>query len=83
MWRPRTWVAAMTVAALAAAGCGGGGTADEDKAGGSGRPITLRIGTDDFPGRFPAAAIEEFARQAEERSDGQIRITPVWQRREC
>ena len=78
MWRPRTWVAAMTVATLAAAGCSGGGTPDEDKAGGSGRPITLRIGTNDFPGRFPAAAIEEFARQAEQRSDGQIRITPVW-----
>jgi TRAP-type C4-dicarboxylate transport system substrate-binding protein len=68
----------MIVAALAATGCSGGGTPDEDKAGGSGRPITLRIGTDDFPGRFPALAIEEFARQAEGRSDGQIRVTPVW-----
>jgi TRAP-type C4-dicarboxylate transport system substrate-binding protein len=77
MWRSRTWIAAITLAALTVAGCTG--ESDADKAGGSGRPITLRIGTDEKVALPAADAIREFARQADERSDGQIRITPVWQ----
>ena len=62
------------LAAAAVAGCGGG-----DKAGGSGGPVTLRVGTDDTPGRPSGAAIEEFARQARRLSGGRIRIKPVFQ----
>jgi TRAP-type C4-dicarboxylate transport system substrate-binding protein len=49
------------------------------KAGGDPPPVTLRIGTDDEPGRPAANAIEEFARQVHKRSHGQLRIEPVWQ----
>lgn len=49
------------------------------KAGGDPPPITLRIGTDDEPGRPAADAIEEFARQVKTLSRGQVRIEPVWQ----
>ena len=68
---------AMTSAVmLSAAGC-----TDEpsSKAGGASPPVTLRIGTNDEPGRPSARAIEEFARQVTGRSHGQIRIEPVWQ----
>ena len=70
---------ALLVLALAAAvlaGCGGG---EATKAGGSGAPVTLRIGTDDGPGRPASDAIEEFARQVKELSGGKLRIEPVWQ----
>jgi TRAP-type C4-dicarboxylate transport system substrate-binding protein len=49
------------------------------KAGGDPPPVTLRIGTDDEPGRPAADAIEEFARQVQKRSHGRVRIEPVWQ----
>jgi TRAP-type C4-dicarboxylate transport system substrate-binding protein len=65
-------VAAATV--MAACSSGSGST----KAGGSDEPVTLRIGTDDTPGRPAADQIEEFARQVEELSDGLIRIEPAW-----
>ena len=74
--QPRSAALAAAAALLIAAGavgCGGG-----DKAGGSGGPVTLRIGTDDMRGRPSGAAIEEFARQAKELSGGRIRIEPVW-----
>ena len=41
--------------------------------------MTLRIGTDDDPGRPGGAQIQEFARQVQQRSNGQVRIEPVWQ----
>lgn len=39
---------------------------------------TLRIGTDDEPGRPAADQIDEFARQVTAMSDGHIVIEPVW-----
>jgi TRAP-type C4-dicarboxylate transport system substrate-binding protein len=66
-----------TLIALAAAGCAadkGGST----KAGGSGPPVVLRIGTADFPGRPAADAIQEFARQVDQLSKGKLQIEPVW-----
>jgi TRAP-type C4-dicarboxylate transport system substrate-binding protein len=68
----RTVVIALAGAACVA-GCGGG-----DKAGGSGGVVTLRIGTADVAGRPSGAAIEEFAEQARDLSDGRIRVEPVW-----
>ena len=65
---------ALVLAAVALAGCGGG-----TKAGGSGAPVTLRIGTHDLQGGTPGAEqIEEFARRVEALSDGRLRIKPVW-----
>lgn len=40
--------------------------------------MTLRIGTDDNPGRPAAEQIEEFGRRVSELSEGRIRIEPVW-----
>lgn len=39
---------------------------------------TLRIATDDEPGRPAAAQIEEFARNVKEHSGGKVLIEPVW-----
>jgi TRAP-type C4-dicarboxylate transport system substrate-binding protein len=61
---------------LGITGCAGDG---DDKAGGSGAPVILRIGDSD-PRGYPAGdAIEEFARRVSTRSDGKLRIRPVWQ----
>src|SRR5215218_3287388 len=61
---------------LAVTGCAGGG---DDKAGGSGAPVTLRMGNAD-PRGYPASdAIDEFARRVSTLSDGKVRIRPVWQ----
>src|SRR5262245_22222579 len=43
------------------------------------QPVTLRIGTDDVPGRPAADQIEEFARQVADRSGGALLIEPGWQ----
>ena len=69
-------VLAAVAASIALAACtnGSGG----DKAGGETAPVTLRIGTDDDPGKPGAAQIEEFSRQVQELSKGQVRIEPVW-----
>ena len=40
--------------------------------------LTLRIGTDDEPGRPAADQIEEFARSVAEGSEGAIVVEPVW-----
>lgn len=70
--------AAVVTAALATgvlAGCGGGG----DNAGTTAvKPVTLRIGTDDSPGKPSANEIQEFSRRAAALSGGKIKITPVW-----
>ena len=41
-------------------------------------PVTLRIGTDDEPGKPAADQIEELARRAAKLSGGAVRIEPVW-----
>jgi TRAP-type C4-dicarboxylate transport system substrate-binding protein len=66
----------VVIIALGVTGCAGDG---DDKAGGSGAPVTLRIGHPD-PRGYPAGdAIEEFARRVSTLSDGRVRIRPVWQ----
>ncbi len=55
-----------------------GGAEEGSKAGGDAVPVTLRIGTDDGPGRPAADQIHEFARQVDAMSAGQITIEPVW-----
>ncbi len=86
--RPHAYVAAMrrrsslvpvaliTAVAWSAAGCSA--ETGATKAGGEAAPVTLRIGTDDPPGRATGDQIEEFARQVETLSDGLVRIEPVW-----
>jgi C4-dicarboxylate-binding protein DctP len=61
---------------LGVTGCAGEG---DDKAGGSGAPVTLRIGHSDPRGDPASDAIEEFARRVGTLSEGKIRIRPVWQ----
>jgi TRAP-type C4-dicarboxylate transport system substrate-binding protein len=61
---------------MSATGCTGSAPS---KAGGASPPLTLRIGTNDEPGRPAARAIEEFARQVTTLSHGRIRIDPVYQ----
>jgi len=67
---------AAVAAVLIASGCTDKASS---KAGGNSPPVTLRIGTNDEPGRSSSRAIEEFARQVGTRSHGQIRVEPVWQ----
>jgi TRAP-type C4-dicarboxylate transport system substrate-binding protein len=64
-------------AAVLLAACGGAGAVG-DKAGGTGTPVVLRLGTDDGPRRPSAEQITEFARRVEELSEGQVVIKPVW-----
>lgn len=69
--------AVLCLAALLAAGtaCGGGGTT---KAGGDAAPVTLRMGTNDGPGRPAAQTILDFARRVDQLSGGQLVVEPVW-----
>jgi TRAP-type C4-dicarboxylate transport system substrate-binding protein len=73
----RLHTAVAVLVLVAAAGCSGQSAAD--KAGGSGGPVTLRIGTSDQPGRPGSEQIEEFRRQVERLSGRRLRIQPVWQ----
>jgi TRAP-type transport system periplasmic protein len=77
----------MVVVAVLLTGCTAGGTstvpdgdlaASTDKAGGSGGTIVLTMGTEGRPGRPDAEQILHFAEQVTERSDGRIRIEPIW-----
>ena len=71
-------VVLVTTLALLATACtaaDGAGT----KAAGEEAPVTLRIGTDDGPGRRSSAQIEEFARQVDALTAGRVRVEPVWQ----
>ena len=72
------WLLA-TLAGSVLVGCGSNVPASSEPTGPTGsQVVTLRIGTDDEPGLPAADAIEEFARQVTERSDGQIVVEPVW-----
>lgn len=71
-------IAALPVVLLVS-GLGACASDDEStKAGGSGKPLTLRIGTDDVKGKPASDQIEEFARRVKELSDGDLRIKPVF-----
>jgi TRAP-type C4-dicarboxylate transport system substrate-binding protein len=73
---PAALAGLLGILVLGVTGCAGGG---DDKAGGSGAPVTLQIGHPD-PRGYPAGdAIEEFARRVSTLSDGKVRIRPVWQ----
>jgi TRAP-type C4-dicarboxylate transport system substrate-binding protein len=63
------------MAALALAGCGGGG-AGEDKAGGSGEPVVLRLANTNGQIDF-TPAVEYFVQRVGELSDGNLRIEVV------
>jgi TRAP-type C4-dicarboxylate transport system substrate-binding protein len=72
---PRAALVLTAVAAFAAVGCGGGG-AGEDKAGGPGAPVTLRLAnTGGSIDQTPA--VEYFVTRVAELSDGNVRIEVV------
>jgi TRAP-type C4-dicarboxylate transport system substrate-binding protein len=73
------WTPIVTAAlALLLAACTGSADGSPAKAGGAGEPRVLSMGTDDFPDRAAAEQVEEFAREVERLSDGELRIEPVW-----
>jgi TRAP-type C4-dicarboxylate transport system substrate-binding protein len=69
-------VSVLALAVLTLAGCNGD---EATKAGGSGASVTLRVGTDENPGRLAGLQVEEFARRVEDLSGGKLRIEPVWE----
>lgn len=77
-------VVGTTVATLlVAGGCSSAGsdeTAGSDSAGeaAAAPTVTIRVGTDDSPGRPAADQIEHFAERVQELSEGTIEIEPVW-----
>jgi hypothetical protein len=79
MYTFRRAIVAITLVAVAATGCSSSGAGEANKAGGSGTPIVLEVGTDDFPPRPAAEQIEEFGRRVAELSDDFIRVEPVWE----
>lgn len=68
-------LAAPLTGLLILAGCE---VAEVTKAGAEAAPITLRMGTDEGPGRPAADQVEQFAREVAARSGGRLRIEPVW-----
>jgi TRAP-type transport system periplasmic protein len=87
MGQVRRWFP-MVVAAALVASCVGGQTpptpedgaaaAPADKAGGRGGTVVLAMGAEGRPGRPDAEQVLHFAEEVTERSDGRIRIEPVW-----
>jgi len=79
MTSSRTRSCLLAIAGLVLVGCGSNAPATPEPTGSADlAALTLRIGTDDEPGVPAANAIEEFARQVDERSGGHIVIEPVW-----
>jgi TRAP-type transport system periplasmic protein len=64
------------ISAGAAAGCGGGGAGSEDKAGGSGEPVVLRLANINGQLDFTPAVVD-FVQRVEELSGGDLRIKAV------
>jgi C4-dicarboxylate-binding protein DctP len=77
MNRTRKQAVALVALAVIAAGCAD--DAQSTKAGGASAPLTLRLGTEGSQGRPEADQIEEFARQVEQLSGGDVTIEPVWE----
>lgn len=77
MNRTRKQAVALVALAVIAAGCAE--DAQSTKAGGARAPLTLRLGTEGSQGRPEADQIEEFARQVEQLSGGDVTIEPVWE----
>lgn len=71
--RVRAIVALLVVGALTS-GCGSGN--GDTKSGGGSPQVVLTMGTDDVAGRPSSDAIEEFARQVAQRSDGNLTVEP-------
>jgi TRAP-type C4-dicarboxylate transport system substrate-binding protein len=69
-------LALAAIAAFAAAGCGGGGGSGEDKAGGSGEPVLLRLANTNGQLDFTPAVVD-FVNRVEELSGGELRIEAV------
>jgi TRAP-type C4-dicarboxylate transport system substrate-binding protein len=67
---------ALCLVAVAASGCSSG--EGETKAGGTGVPVTLRIGTHDIAATPGGGQIDEFGRRVEQLSGGELRVKPVW-----
>ena len=68
----------LVLAGLVVSGCSGASD-QADKAGGSGVPLTLRLGTPDRPSLPGGQAISEFADRVDQFSGGSIRIEPVFE----
>jgi TRAP-type transport system periplasmic protein len=64
-----------TIVSFAAAGCGGGG-AGENKAGGSGEPVVLRLANTNGQIDY-TPAVDDFVKRVEELSGGNLRIEVV------
>ena len=64
------------IAALAAVACSGGGGAGEDKAGGSGEPVVLRLASTNGQLDYTPAVVE-FVNRVEKLSGGNLRIEAV------
>jgi TRAP-type C4-dicarboxylate transport system substrate-binding protein len=64
------------IAAFAAVGCGGGGGGGEDKAGGLGEPVVLRLANTNGQISF-TPAVEDFVKRVEKLSGGDLRIEVV------
>jgi TRAP-type C4-dicarboxylate transport system substrate-binding protein len=67
---------AVASGALLLVGCGGATQAD--KAGGSGRPVVLRLGTPNGPDRPESDDIEYFAARVKQLSGGSVTVKIVW-----
>jgi TRAP-type C4-dicarboxylate transport system substrate-binding protein len=77
--KSRSGLAALVLAAiaiLAAAGCAGGSGGGEDKAGGSGEPVVLRLANTNGQIDF-TPAVDDFVKRVEELSEGNLRIEVV------
>jgi TRAP-type C4-dicarboxylate transport system substrate-binding protein len=71
-------VIALLAVALVGAVLAGCSSEEEGTKADGAKPVTLRIGTDDEPGKPASNQIEEFARRVEKLSGGAVRIKPVW-----
>src|SRR5207253_9827926 len=70
-------VAIVVIMSIVAAGCTK--AAGGDKAGGSGEPVSLRLGTSDPKGRPASDDIEQVASQGAKLSGGSVRIDIAWE----